>query len=275
VTSIPAIVVPYRDREQQLDVLLAHLPRYLRDHHLERFQVVVSEQLDASPFSPALSRNVGALFALRTLPECNYIVFNDVDILPFRNVDYGKPRETAAWFMNAGSCKVLPDVLLQVNGYNNQFSGWGYEDSEFWWRLAVLGFPSYAWHRSEEAREAEVVNLECCGMSAAELDAETVRYFGSLEGPRFVAGNGLLEGVRRVDKRGFFEASIRESNLRLLEGARQLPHESARRYIAAYGISQIALSQVSSERADDHTWRLGFDSRKVLRDGDRHGSAVG
>src|SRR5262245_11169752 len=84
----PAIVIPFRNRHRYLEVLLETLPRYLeRENGISDFTIYVAEQTSPGLFNLALSRNVGAAFALAE-GRCDYFVFHNVDVVPFSGVDY-------------------------------------------------------------------------------------------------------------------------------------------------------------------------------------------
>jgi hypothetical protein len=260
----PAIVVPYRNRARHLGVLLSRLPPYLKSQGIRRYEIVISEQTDDGQFGIATSRNVGAAYALRNT-RCDYFIFNDVDVVPHKNVDYRRPNENAMYFMNGGSCKVLRDALVASNGYNNEFLGWGCEDQEFWRRLIALGFPSYAWHTSPEARGAEILDLEFAWLSDAELEARSKAYFGWTDaGPRFVSGGGAFRGIAPTDKRGFYEPPITSRNHRLFDWIQRLPPDMAREYFGIFGMNQINLARVTVDRSAPHVTWLRYDRREVL-----------
>ncbi len=261
---MPAIVVPYRDRARHLGVFLSRLPPYLKAQGIRRFEIIVSEQADDSQFSIATSRNVGAAHALKHT-DCDYFIFNDVDVVPHRNVDYRRPRENTMYFMNGGSCKILRESFVVSNGYNNEFLGWGGEDSEFWRRLIVFECPSYCWHTSPEARNAEILDLEYAWLTDVELEARSKAYFGWTDaGPRFVSGRGAFRSIAPTNKQGFYEPPIQQRNQRLFDWVQRLPPELAREYFAIFGMSQVNLSRVSVDRSTPHVTWLRYDRREVL-----------
>ncbi len=72
-----AIIVPYRDREQQLKRFLSHMKDYIKDIDYEIF---IIEQADDKPFNRGKLLNAGYKYALDK--GCDYFVFHDVDMLP-------------------------------------------------------------------------------------------------------------------------------------------------------------------------------------------------
>src|SRR5262245_23567477 len=102
-TKTPAIIVPVKNRDAYVEVFREAVPRYLRDRNgIRDFKIFISEQADDAPFNLSLSRNVGARFALDE-GRFDYLVFHDVDLIPFENVDYGYREKNVCWFMKAGT----------------------------------------------------------------------------------------------------------------------------------------------------------------------------
>lgn len=82
-TRLPlvAVVVPYRDRELQLEVFLSYMHTFLHNQNLN-YTIIVVEQLSNSKFNRAKLLNVGYLHVLSRLPDCPCFIFHDVDLLP-------------------------------------------------------------------------------------------------------------------------------------------------------------------------------------------------
>src|SRR6059058_4595064 len=102
-----AVVVPVKDRERYVEILLRELPVYLERVNLIRdYTIYVAEQMDDDVFNLAVSRNVGAAAALAD-GGYDYFVFQDVDVIPVTHVDYRFGGLAEAWFLTAGGCKLL------------------------------------------------------------------------------------------------------------------------------------------------------------------------
>jgi hypothetical protein len=125
-----AIIVPYRDREFFLSILLEKLTDYLEGS----FIIIVSQQKDSLPFNLGLSRNIGAVFAECYYKNISHFIFNDVDTIPLKSIDYLTP-ENIIHFINFGSCKIIKDDFFKINGYNPLYNGWGHEDNDFYERF--------------------------------------------------------------------------------------------------------------------------------------------
>jgi hypothetical protein len=148
------IVVPYRDRAGHLRDFLPHIREYLADSDIA-YHIVIAEQDEGLPFNRGAIKNAGFLLG----GASDYTCFHDVDYLPL-NADYGwtddpaclvlvgaegRPVKTGgavrriqldkvAFF---GGAVMMPDDLFRrVNGYSNDYWGWGFEDTDLARRFA-------------------------------------------------------------------------------------------------------------------------------------------
>ena len=159
------VIVPYRDRFQQLKQFLKVVPPYLDQQNLQ-YEIIVAEQADKESFNRGALLNAGFLEAKRL--ECDYVVFHDVDLLP-RYVDYrysdvplelvGKiidPSFEEAFQIKVsdlsddyfGGVTMFPvEDFEKINGYSNKYTGWGFEDDDLLLRCREaqipLGFKNY------------------------------------------------------------------------------------------------------------------------------------
>ena len=115
---------------------------YLKD---QDYQLIVVEQADDLPFNRGKLLNIGFQYARQ---QCDYVVFHDVDMLPV-DVDYSYsdvPIHLANGFTNSelremfdtyfGGVTLFPiDLFKKVNGYSNEYWGWGFEDDDLLMRL--------------------------------------------------------------------------------------------------------------------------------------------
>ena len=132
------IIVPYRDRPQQLKRFIKHMGEYLTDLDC---QIFIIEQSDDKPFNRGKLLNVGYKFACDS--GCDYFVFHDVDMLP-EDVDYSytdKPLhlathlqehdyETTFFDYFGGVTMFNKQDFELINGFSNEYWGWGFEDDD-------------------------------------------------------------------------------------------------------------------------------------------------
>jgi hypothetical protein len=138
ITHKLGIIVPYRDREEQLKRFLSHMKEYIKDIDYEIFIV---EQADDKPFNRGKLLNAGYKYALDK--GCDYFVFHDVDMLP-EDVDYSysdKPLhlathlqehdyETTFFDYFGGVTMFTKEDFKTINGFSNEYWGWGFEDDD-------------------------------------------------------------------------------------------------------------------------------------------------
>jgi hypothetical protein len=146
------VIVPYRNRYEQLDIFIKHIKNYLDKKNI-RHEIIIVEQDDAKQFNRGMLLNIGYRYAKKM--KCNYIVFHDVDMLPL-DVDYSyseKPIHLATDFILGykenkreifqeyfGGVTMFPiEIFEEINGYSNKYWGWGYEDTDLLLRCKVKG----------------------------------------------------------------------------------------------------------------------------------------
>lgn len=158
------IIVPYRNRSQQLQKFVKHMTSYLGSN-LE-YEIIVVEQDDKESFNRGALLNVGFKEARKL--GCDYVVFHDVDLLP-RYVDYSYsdvPLELVGKIVDSsyeegfqikttdltddyfGGVTLFPvEAFEKINGYSNKYIGWGFEDNDLLYRCREaqipLGYKNY------------------------------------------------------------------------------------------------------------------------------------
>jgi len=132
------IIVPYRDREENLRQFIPHMHRYLLGL---KHRIVLIEQEGDGLFNKAKLLNVG--FRLYQ-SQSAYFCFHDVDLLPEPgSCDYSypaMPTHLSAYcsqfeyrfysYYFGGVVLVSRGDFRRVNGCSNQYWGWGGEDDD-------------------------------------------------------------------------------------------------------------------------------------------------
>lgn len=145
-----AIIIPFRNREQHLKLLLHHLHPILMRQNLH-YRIFVIEQSDNHPFNKGRLLNAGVLELRKYFPyEC--LVFQDVDLLPEDDrVDYGcsqSPMHLAVYIDKFNYTILYPTIFggvvsfricdyKRVNGFSNLFWVWGGEDDDLYQRVKL------------------------------------------------------------------------------------------------------------------------------------------
>jgi hypothetical protein len=143
------VVVPYRDRAENLERLVPWLQAHLRECE---HRIVVVEQAGEGPFNKGRLLNAG--FDLHRAEDA-YFCFHDVDLLPENEAcDYSYPRrpthlskycsqfgyrEPYSWLCG-GVMLFDKEDFVRINGYSNEYWGWGAEDDDLAQRLTRHGY---------------------------------------------------------------------------------------------------------------------------------------
>lgn len=137
------VIVPYRDRKSHLDEFIKHIKEYLNDKGII-YEIFIIEQDTAKLFNRGMLLNIGFKYAKKL--SCDYVVFHDVDMLPI-DVDYSyseHPIHLATKLIDedSGNEKLIFDeyfggvtmfpteMFEKIDGYSNEYWGWGYEDDD-------------------------------------------------------------------------------------------------------------------------------------------------
>ena len=165
------LIVPYRDRAEHIKQFLPHMLAYLNKQSIDT-AVYIIEQESGKAFNRAKLLNIGVLEAQA---DCDYFVMHDVDMIPV-NVDYSYATDpthlaAAASQFNytlpfkryfGGVTLFRREALETVNGYSNEYWGWGYEDDDMAWRCSFAGYTlqrrlpglfESLWHEGVEEQE--------------------------------------------------------------------------------------------------------------------------
>ncbi|ESO10994.1 hypothetical protein HELRODRAFT_71994, partial [Helobdella robusta] len=147
-----AIIIPFRDRENHLNVLLSllhnMLPRQLLD-----YRIYVVEQIGNDTFNKAQLMNAGFLEASKQ-NDFHCYIFHDVDLLPKddRNLYTcsNQPKHLSVaidemkyklnyLYLVGGVLNIRKEHFLALNGYSNLYWGWGAEDDDMACRMFFSG----------------------------------------------------------------------------------------------------------------------------------------
>ncbi|XP_054650275.1 beta-1,4-galactosyltransferase 3 isoform X2 [Dunckerocampus dactyliophorus] len=148
-----AIVVPYRNRQTHLRALLYHLHPFLQRQQIH-YSIYIVQQWGNSTFNRAKLLNVGVREALRD-DDWSCIFLHDVDLLPENDhntytchkqfpthlsVAMDKFRYRLPYPQYFGGVSaVTPDQYMKMNGFPNQYWGWGGEDDDIAARVRLSG----------------------------------------------------------------------------------------------------------------------------------------
>ncbi|XP_067676419.1 beta-1,4-N-acetylgalactosaminyltransferase bre-4-like [Haliotis asinina] len=149
-----AIIIPFRDREENLKVLLNNLHRVLQKQQAE-YAIFVVEQETGTPFNRGLIKNIGYVEA-SALCHFDCFTFHDVDLVTEseKNTYWCGPRavhharKLDIWNYRQLQDKLFGGVLTfnetffsTINGYSNLFFMWGAEDDDLFDRMLAKHLP--------------------------------------------------------------------------------------------------------------------------------------
>jgi predicted glycosyltransferase involved in capsule biosynthesis len=142
-----AIVVPYRNRKEHLDKFLPAMESCSFLDGID-YEILIVEQEGVKPFNRGKILNVGAVYSKNS----TYYCFHDVDMLPISS-DYSYvsvPTHLASEAEQFGF--KLPyngyfggvtlfdkHSFIKINGYSNDYWGWGAEDDDVMFRCIAKG----------------------------------------------------------------------------------------------------------------------------------------
>ncbi|KAJ8719687.1 hypothetical protein PYW08_011862 [Mythimna loreyi] len=162
-----AIIVPYRDRAEQLRGFLVYMHTYFHRQHIH-YRIYVVEQVDSRPFNRAKLMNIGAVAAMKAGYPC--LILHDVDLLPLRPAnlyactkrprhmsssinkyrmltstllgyygfaDISRKKRFVLPYLNlfGGAIAIVSKQYKAINGMSNEFYGMGGEDDDLYSRL--------------------------------------------------------------------------------------------------------------------------------------------
>ncbi|GAB6032510.1 CTP synthase 1 [Chamberlinius hualienensis] len=148
-----AIIIPYRDGERHLRLFLNHLHPILQRQQLD-YGIYVIEEAGTTKFNRAMLMNIGFVESLKH-HDFGCFIFHDVDLLPENDLNiYSCPEQprhmsVAVDTMNyklpyadifGGVSALSKQQMEKVNGFSNEFWGWGGEDDDMSNRIRYYGY---------------------------------------------------------------------------------------------------------------------------------------
>ncbi|XP_078461595.1 beta-1,4-galactosyltransferase 2-like isoform X2 [Lampetra planeri] len=147
-----AIIIPFRHRDEHLKYWLYYLHPILQRQTIE-YGIYVINQFGEGVFNRAKLMNIGYVEALKDAPyDC--FIFSDVDLVPMddRNLYrcYDNPRHFSVamdkfgfhlpYNSYFGGVSGLSKAQFEkINGFPNNYWGWGGEDDDIYTRVSLAG----------------------------------------------------------------------------------------------------------------------------------------
>uniref|UniRef100_A0A0N5AH27 Beta-1,4-N-acetylgalactosaminyltransferase n=1 Tax=Syphacia muris TaxID=451379 RepID=A0A0N5AH27_9BILA len=148
-----AIIIPYRDREEHLRILLRNLISLFIKQQLD-FGIFVVEQKQNETFNRAKLMNVGFAEAVKVY-DWQCFIFHDVDLLPENDRNLyscpSQPRHMSVAIdkfkyrlpygaIFGGVAALTKAQFEKINGFSNDYWGWGGEDDDLSTRVRIGGY---------------------------------------------------------------------------------------------------------------------------------------
>jgi hypothetical protein len=134
------VLIPCRNMETQINKFIPHINAYLSKIGITNFEIFIIEQDNDQLFNRGALFNVGYKETMMSHNnQLNYYCLHDIDILP--NMDtinnyYMIPDNTIRHLY--GHLSSLDGIFLLsqntyqlLNGFSNNYPGWGFEDNDF------------------------------------------------------------------------------------------------------------------------------------------------
>ncbi|GAA36645.2 beta-1 4-galactosyltransferase 4 [Clonorchis sinensis] len=187
-SSAVSIIIPLRNRWYQIPPLLSTLVPLLRKQKI-CYRVFIIEQADGGLFNKGKLFNSGFIEASK-LFRFGCVVLQDTDLVPINDlIPYGCDEETSKHVIHlgvglddrnyqlryakliGGVLKMTTEQFVSVNGFSNEYWGWGQEDDDMEKRLrqrnidyvhispAIARYASMPHEQQERVRRSEHLRL--------------------------------------------------------------------------------------------------------------------
>jgi hypothetical protein len=141
-----SIIVPYRDRAEHLE---AFVNETIGKINVDSYDIIVVSQDYEKPFNRGKLLNIGFDYAKE---KSDYFCFHDIDMIPIE-VDYSyvvKPYHLAVNLPQGDFDNYYGGVnlfnkedFIKINGFSNEYWGWGHEDDDLLKRVKSVGYKIY------------------------------------------------------------------------------------------------------------------------------------
>lgn len=130
------IVVPYRDREENLKTFLDKVPSFFDSRGIT-YDILICELDSNGDWNAGLTCN--SLINFTKNKKYEYVYIHHVDIYPTKG-HFTFPNKNEYYYNlgDYGSCLITYENFINVGGYSNMFWGWGGEDNDLYNKLNTL-----------------------------------------------------------------------------------------------------------------------------------------
>lgn len=148
-----AVCVPYRNREKHLALFVPRITEYLANRGIDH-KIFVCHQIDNKEFNRGKTKNIA--FDVARKEGYDYFAFHDIDLIPENDTcDYSFPEKhpvhiatkLSSFNYNLPYPQYFGGIVIfsgeqfeKINGYNNDYWGWGAEDDDLFYRCNTMGY---------------------------------------------------------------------------------------------------------------------------------------
>ena len=138
------VIIPIRDRDQDLEKITNVLEHIFQKQGISARYIII-EQESGKPFNKAKISNAGFLEAEKNNYSNNYL-FNDVDLWPlndkiinYKDIDDNSIKHKYGTIGSLGGFLLMKNhTFRKLNGYSNDYWGWGAEDTDLERRSDIM-----------------------------------------------------------------------------------------------------------------------------------------
>ena len=141
------IIAPIRDRDKHAILFTNYMNDYFREYDtsMNLYKIILIEQLNMEiPFNRGMLFNIGVNYVEKNLPNINWMCMHDIDIVPHHLTYKSKdPRfkvkhlvkQRYSGHLGGITCFDKSTYINCVNGFSNNYWGWGCEDDDLCMRV--------------------------------------------------------------------------------------------------------------------------------------------
>ena len=137
------IILPVRNREEDIKDYLENMIPILNYQNID-YKIFIIEQSEKKKFNKGKINNIGFIEAIKDNENYNRFLFNDIDNYPLKRniIDYNTNIKGVHHFFGYEFCLggfflINKKNFVVVNGFSNEYWGWGGEDTDFQTRIKL------------------------------------------------------------------------------------------------------------------------------------------
>lgn len=201
------VIVPLRDRNEILDLLMFHMTKIFEKQNIEPCWFLVYQD-NKKLFNKGIISNVAFDVAADINYTDNYL-FNDVTSFSRNedslNYNFKIEDNTVYHFFGNAFCLnrffiLKKDTFIKGNGYSNQYNGWGYEDTDLQHRFDLGGIVIDRSNFVERFRQHKQQFIDIVFEDTVEKFKDCIGTYTHLHYNSIYSNNKTLEEIVSIHK---------------------------------------------------------------------------